>query len=105
MLRCSETSVEPVIVVVEPISPHSRPKIALRVGEKESYFEGNPLPTGAGIRIPADGIELATGPWKGAHELAVKISDGGSDIGGIVELEGLSSAIQVLADCTAHSSP
>jgi hypothetical protein len=99
MLRCSKQGVEPVIVVVEPFSPQARPKITLRADDQELYFEGKPLPTGAGLRVPADGLDLINGPWKGARDLTIRISDGDAEIGGVVELSGLTQAIQSLADC------
>jgi hypothetical protein len=100
MLRCSKQGVEPVIVVVEPFSPQAHPKITLRADDREFYFEGKPLPTGAGLRVPADGLDLVKGPWKGARELTIKISDGDAEVDGVVELSGLTNALQSLAaDC------
>ncbi len=99
MLRCGKQGVEPVIVVVEPFSPLARPKISLRADDRESYFEGRPLPTGAGLRVPADAFDLVKGPWKGARELTIKISDGDVEMSGVVELSGLPTAIQSLAGC------
>ena len=66
MLRCTKQGIEPVIVVVEPFSPQAHPKITLRADDLELYFEGKPLPTGAGLRVPADGLDLINGPWKGS---------------------------------------
>lgn len=57
------------------------------------------MPYGTGLRIPADGLQLANGPWKGAHEVAIKISDGGLEMAGVVELSGLTDAIKSLSDC------
>lgn len=99
MLRCNKQGVEPVIVVVEPFSPQARPKITLRADNQEFYFEGKPLPTGAGLRVPADGLDLVKGPWKGASELTIRISDADLEISGVVELSGLTNAIKSLADC------
>ena len=99
MLRCSKQGVEPVIVVVEPFSPQARPKITLRADDQELYFEGRPLPTGAGLRVPADGLTLINGPWKGARELKIRISDGDAEMSGVVDLAGLTQAIQSLGDC------
>lgn len=99
MLRCSEQGVEPVIVVVEPFSPQARPKITLRADDQELYFDGKPLPTGAGLRVPADGLNLINGPWKGARELRIRISDGDAEMSGVVDLAGLTQAIQSLGDC------
>ena len=99
MLRCSKQGVEPVIVVVEPFSPQARPKITLRADDQEFYFEGKPLPTGEGLRVPANGLDLVQGPWKDARELMISISDGGAEIGGVVELSGLPDAIRSLDGC------
>jgi hypothetical protein len=99
MLRCSQQSLEIVIVVVEPFPPQARPRISLRVAGQESYFVGSVIPTGAGILLPVDGMRLATGPWRESTELGVKIIDGETAIEGIVTLSGLKTAIQSLAGC------
>jgi hypothetical protein len=102
MLRCTKQGIEPVIVVVEPFSPQARPKITLRADDQELYFEGKPLPTGAGLRIPADGLTLISGPWRGAPELRIGISEGGAEMSGVVDLAGLTQAIQSLDNCAGR---
>lgn len=100
MLRCAEHGIEAIIVVVEPFPPHARPKITLHAAGQESYFEGDIIPTGAGIRLPVDGGNLATGAWFGSRELGIKITDGGSTIDGAVDLSGLRPALDsLIADC------
>lgn len=102
MLRCSKQGIEPVIVVVEPYSPQARPKITLRADDEELYFDSRPLPTGVGLRVPADGLSLMSGPWKGARELKIRISDGDTEMNGVVDLAGLTQAIQSLGDCVGR---
>ncbi len=101
MLRCSKKGIETIIVVVEPFPPQSRPKITLRAAGQEFYFVGSVLATGAGLLLPADGMDLAMGPWRGADELSIKVSEGDAEIEGVVKLSGLTAAIQSLADCAA----
>lgn len=101
MLRCSKNGVEAIIVVVEPFSPQTHPKITLRTGEQEFYFVSNVLATGVGLILPADGMQLAMGPWRNANELSVKISEGDAEISGVIQLSGLGAAIQSLTECAA----
>jgi hypothetical protein len=102
MLRCGKTGVEPVIVVVEPFSPQARPKITLRAGAEEFYFRGIPVAAGAGLRMPAESVDLATGLWRRASEVWIKISDRDVDVDGVVGLSGFAEALQALADCTGN---
>lgn len=100
MLRCNGHDIDAILVVVEPFPPRAQPKITLRVGNQESYFSGSLIPTGVGVRLPVDGIALATGPWRAATELKVEIADGGTRIEGVVGLSGLATAIAGLSvDC------
>ncbi len=102
MLRCGDKSVEAIIIVIEPYPPHAHPKITLRAAGHESYFDGDIIPTGAGVRLPVDGAELAAGPWHGSEELGITISDGASTIDGVVGLAGLTPALaSLIGDCAA----
>jgi hypothetical protein len=49
-------------------------------------------------------MQLATGLWRGANELSVKISDGAVEIKGVVELAGSNAAMLSLAGCEAKGS-
>lgn len=99
MLRCSKKGVEAIIVVVEPFAREARPKITLRTAGREFYLTGSVLATGAGLLLPADGMDLALGPWRAEKELAVEISDGDVSFGGVISLSGLSAAVQFLSHC------
>lgn len=100
MLRCGEHGVEAVIVVVEPFPPHARPKITLRASGHEFNFEGEIIPTGAGIRLPVDGASLVSRALLGAKELGINIEDRALTVDGVVALAGLAQAFQTLnADC------
>ncbi|VFU07129.1 protein of unknown function [Methylocella tundrae] len=101
MLRCSKQGVEAIIVVIEPFPPQTHPKITLHVGEQEFYFVSSVVATGVGLILPADGMQLATGPWRNANEPSVKISEGDAEISGVIKLSGLEAAIQSLAGCAA----
>ena len=43
-----------------------------------------------------------SGPWKGARELKIRISDGDAEMNGVVDLAGLTQAIQSLGDCVGR---
>jgi hypothetical protein len=102
MLRCGDAGVEAVFIVIEPYPPHAHPKITLRAADHESYFDGDIIPTGAGVRLPVDAGELANGPWHGSKELGVTINDGASTIEGVVGLSGLAPALASLkGECAA----
>lgn len=101
MLRCSKKGVDAIIVVIEPFPPQTHPKITLHVGGQEFYFVSSVVATGVGLILPADGMQLAKGPWRNADELSVKISEGDAEISGVIKLSGLEAAIQSLAECAA----
>ena len=100
MLRCEKQGIEAIIVVVEPFPPRARPQITLRTPGQVFRFVGSIIPTGAGIRLPAEAADLVTGPWQKARELEINVSEGDKAFGGVVVLSGLSSALELLnAEC------
>lgn len=96
ILRCSNDSIEPVIVVIEPFPPGAQPKITLRVAGHESYFTGSILPAGVGIRLPIDGTKMVEGHWLSAQDVEVTIAEGDVVIRGAVGLSGLPEEIAAL---------
>ncbi len=99
MLRCGDAGIETIIVLIEPFPPEARPKITLRADGQESYFEGRSTLTGVGVRVPIDAMDKATNSWRRARELFVQISEGKTEIDGVVKLSGLDAAIQPLSAC------
>lgn len=101
-LRCGKDGAELVIIVVEPFPPRAQPKITLRAAEQEFYFAGSVIPTGAGVRLPVDGMKLATAPWLKSEEVAIRISEGDSSIEGVVPLAGLAGKVELFSVACAR---
>ena len=93
MLRCGEKSVEVVIVVVTPLSPHARPDVTVGADHKEWRF-GAQVVSPAALLLPAEATSLADGPWQLARELAVKVTSPEQSFGGVIPIDGLAEALE-----------
>ncbi len=96
MLRCSEKSVEVMIVVVTPLSPRARPDVTIGADHKEWRFGAQVASPGA-LLLPAEATSLADGPWQLARELAVKVNSPEQSFGGVIPIDGLAEALATLA--------
>src|SRR6516165_5400843 len=96
MLRCAEHGLEPVIIVVDPLPPRAKPRITLRGEGQVINLDGSIIPTGAGILLPVDGLDLANGPWARSREVGIRIENGDTIIEGAVMLSGLQEAVRAL---------
>jgi hypothetical protein len=101
MLRCADSQVEVLIVVLRPFPPRARPQVTVSAGEKDAQFAATVIPPGAALLLPPDAAALANGPWRSLAELAVTIDDEQMPVRGVISLAGLASAIKVLlANCS-----
>jgi hypothetical protein len=101
-LRCSQTSVETLLVVLEPLARGSQYAVLVKSGSAEARFEAKALQGGEMLLLPAGATALAGGAWQREPELSIDIATP-SPIHGYVPLGGLSSAMQALSqNCPTH---
>ncbi len=104
MLRCGESHVEVLVVLVRPLPPHAHPKVITRADGKSATFIAAIVPPGAAVVLPAEASQLASDSWKAAPELSLRITVDGADqqtvVNGVISLVGLSEALPLLlANC------
>jgi hypothetical protein len=108
MLRCGQTGIEVLLVLVQPLPPRAHPKVTVSAAGRSEDFVAKIVPPGAALLLPQEATELASGPWTAASELAVQIDPGQNDgestaIRGAISLTGLAGALPVLtANCPAQ---
>ena len=102
MLRCGESGVEVLLVLVRPLPPRADPKVTVSAGGRTADFTATIVPPGVAVLLPKEATTLATGVWKAAPELSVQISAvQGEDerkarIRGVISLAGLGEALALL---------
>ena len=101
MLRCGESGVEVLLVLVRPLPPRADPKVTVSAGGRTADFTATIVPPGVAVLLPKEATTLATGVWKAAPELSVQISavqgeDERSPIRGVISLAGLGEALALL---------
>jgi hypothetical protein len=107
MLRCSETRVEVVVVLVRSLPLRAHPKVMTSVAGNSADFVSTIMRPGAMILLPKEASELAVGPWTAGGELSVQIEAQDSDepisIRGVIPLTGLGGALpSLLANCATQ---
>jgi hypothetical protein len=107
MLRCRETRVEVVVVLVRSLPLRAHPRVMTSVAGNSAGFVGTIMPPGAGILLPNEASELAVGPWTAGGELSVQVDAQDSDepisIRGVIPLTGLGGALpSLLANCASQ---
>jgi hypothetical protein len=107
MLRCRETRVEVVVVLVRSLPLRAHPRVMTSVPGNSAGFVGTIMPPGAGILLPNEASELAVGPWTAGGELSVQVDAQDSDepisIRGVIPLTGLGGALpSLLANCASQ---
>jgi hypothetical protein len=95
MLRCGESNIETLIVLVRPFPPRARPKVTVAASGKSGEFTATVVPPGAALLLPREATSLAAGPWQSAAELAVAVDDQ-NPIRGLISLAGLGPAYRML---------
>jgi hypothetical protein len=96
MLRCADSGIEVLFVVVEPISPRSHPKVTVATGPTKLVLSASAVPPGLLVLLPVEAAALAEGPWQKATELSVVIEGDRDPVRGVVLLAGLGGALQLL---------
>jgi hypothetical protein len=102
MLRCGQTGVEVLIVLVEPLPPRARPRVTLSTGGSPVSFAATVVPPGLLALLPQDASSLPNGPWQNAGQLTIDVEDSSEQVRGVIQLAGLGGALpNLLANCPA----
>jgi len=96
MVRCGEAGLETLVVLVTPLPPRAHPKVTVKAGGASEEFTGTVVPPGAVILLPPEATALASGPWRSAAELSIKVADKLDEVSGVVPLSGLAAALPML---------
>jgi hypothetical protein len=108
MLRCGDSNIEVLIVLLRPLPPRAHPKVSTAVGSQTYDFIASVVPPGAELLLPLEATALATGPWQAASDLSVEIGPVEADdqpgpIRGVIPLAGLSASLLLLkANCPSQ---
>jgi hypothetical protein len=99
MLRCGESNVETLLILVRSFPFRAHPKVTVAAGSKSGRFTATVVPPGSALLLPGEATALAAGPWQSAAELTVTVDDE-NPIRGAIPLAGLGPAYQRLtANC------
>jgi hypothetical protein len=96
MLRCNDTSIEVLVVLVRPLPPHSHPTVEFEAGSKRVQFTANVVTPGALLLLPPETTGLAVSSWQELPKLSITVEHEHGPIHGVVSLTGLANALQVL---------
>jgi len=103
MIRCGESKLEVVAVLVTPLPPRSRPKVTVKTVQASQDFTGTVLGPGAAILLPAEASAFLSGAWLTAPDLTLRIADDDTVVEGSVPLTGLGTALpQLTASCSSR---
>lgn len=103
MLRCSERSIQVLIVLVRVLAPRAHPKVKLAAGSSNAELTASVVPPDVLLLLPDDASALATRAWLAATELVVTVEDEQGSIRGVVPLAGFGRALALLrSNCPAR---
>jgi hypothetical protein len=104
MIKCRDNAgLQIAFVVVRPFPLRAHPQVTISTGHSSVHFNASVVPPGSVVSLPDEAEVLARGPWQSAKRLAVQIVGDGANIHGIVSLDNLSEAINLLeANCPAR---
>lgn len=103
MLRCHAQSAEVAIVALTPFPPKATPSVSVAANDEHWQFIAQIVPPGAELLLPQEATALAYGPWQHAHELSVKVTSPEQSFAGVVQIDGLSEALNTLTtNCAPH---
>ncbi|WP_156944257.1 hypothetical protein [Bradyrhizobium sp. Ec3.3] len=102
-LQCGKDGIEIVLIVLEPLSRSTQPKVTLVAGERQAEYQATVIQGGVALLLPADASKLAASDWQKANELAVEIGTKPTTIRGAVPIAGLATALRyLLQNCHAR---
>jgi hypothetical protein len=103
MIRCApKGKIDVLIVLIQPFPPQSHPQVTISSGGSFQVFEGAMTAAGAAVVLPNEAALLAQGPWQTLPSLSVLVKENRSEIKGVVILDGLREAYDLLTSSCAQ---
>jgi hypothetical protein len=103
MIRCAAAGkIDVLIVLIQPFPPQSHPQVTIRSGSSFQVLKGAMTAAGAAVVLPDEAALLAQGPWQTLPSLSVSVKENQSEIKGIVILDGLREAYDLLTSSCAQ---
>jgi len=103
MIRCApKGKIDVLIALIQPFPPQSHPKVTISSGTSSQVFEGAMTAAGAAVVLPDEAARLAQGPWQTLSSLSVSVKENQSEIKGVVILDGLREAYNLLVGSCAQ---
>ncbi|WP_271589779.1 hypothetical protein [Bradyrhizobium sp. CCBAU 53415] len=102
IVRCApKGKIDVLVALIRPFPPRSRPKVTIAAtGGGTLTFDARMAAAGATVLLPDEVSAFAAGKWQTAASLSVAVSEGDSEIKGVVALNGLREAYHsLLANC------
>ncbi|WP_271526783.1 MULTISPECIES: hypothetical protein [unclassified Bradyrhizobium] len=103
IVRCApQGKIDVLVALIRPFPPRSRPKVTIAAnGGGTLTFDARMAAAGATVLLPDEVSAFAAGKWQTAASLSVAVSEGDSEIKGVVALNGLREAYHsLLANCS-----
>jgi hypothetical protein len=103
MLRCVQSDIQAIVVLIQPFPLRARPQITISAGGTDRRFETTVIPPGAAILLPREAEMLMTGPWQTLAEVSIDVNYDPVSIRGVIALAGLPAALITLrANCPSQ---
>lgn len=102
IIRCApKGKVDVLVALIRPFPPRSHPKITITSPTGGTLtFEASMAAAGAAVLLPDEVSAFAAGKWQTTPSLTVVVKESGSEIKGMVALNGLREAYNsLLANC------
>jgi hypothetical protein len=88
VVRCGETSVDVLIVLLKPFPPRTHPRVKLATRDSTAEVQATVLSPGVVISLPREAAALVHGPWQSSREVAVEVGEDNDLIRGVISLVG-----------------
>ena len=102
IVRCApKGKIEVLVALIRPFPPRSHPQVTIASGGGSQSFEASMAAAGAAVLLPDEVSAFVGGKWQTTPSLAVTVKESGSEIKGVVPLNGLRDAYSsLLASCS-----
>jgi hypothetical protein len=101
IVRCTpQGKVDVLVALIRPFPPRSHPQVTV-AASGFSTFEASMAAAGAAVLLPEEVSAFAAGKWQTTPSVAISVQGSGSEIKGVVTLNGLREAYNsLLANCS-----
>jgi hypothetical protein len=102
IVRCApQGKVDVLVALIRPFPPRSHPQVTVAANGFSRTFEASMAAAGAAVLLPEEVSAFAAGKWQTTPSVAISVQGGGSEIKGVVALNGLREAYNsLLANCS-----